>query len=221
MIIKADHNSCFVFDLDDTLYSEIDYLKSGYNFIANEISPDQSENLYQQMMNIYMESGNAFKYLLEKFPEKNLTIEKLLYLYRNHNPLISLRIGVLNMLNEIKERNATIGVITDGRGLTQRNKIQALGIMDYIDKLIISEEIGKSKPSPELFNLFIEKENTQKQFYYFADNPAKDFIIPKKLSWCCIGVTVEDNIHSKKLFEFSHEFLPHIFIRDFTEIEII
>lgn len=221
MIIKADHNSWFVFDLDDTLYSEIDYLKSGYNAIAHEISPDKSENLYQHMLNIYMESGNAFKYLLEKFPEKNLTIEKLLYLYRNHNPLISLRIGVLNMLNEIKKRNAGIGVITDGRGSTQRNKLKALGIIEYIDKLIISEEIGISKPSPELFNFFVGKETIQKQFYYFADNFAKDFIIPKKLSWCCIGVIDEDNIHSKRLFEFSHEFLPHFFIREFTEIEII
>ena len=220
MIIKADHNSYFVFDLDDTLYSEIDYLHSAYRAISEEISTDQSDILYQQMMNIHMASGNTFKYLVEKFPDKNLTIEKLLYLYRNHNPLISLREGIWNMLNEIKKRNAKIGIITDGRGLTQRNKIKALGISDYIDKLVISEEVGFSKPSPELFNLFSDKD-TIRQFYYFADNPAKDFITPKKLSWFCIGVSDKTNIHPQKLYDFSNEYLPHVFIRTFTEIEII
>jgi putative hydrolase of the HAD superfamily len=220
MTIKVDHNSCFVFDLDDTLYPEIDYLKSAYHAISQEISPEHGEMLFLEMLKIHSSGGNAFKYVLEKFPDQNLTVEKLLYLYRNHKPVISLREGVLKMLLEIRKKNGTTGIITDGRGITQRNKIKALGIENYVDKLVISEEFGYEKPSPELFKPFIEKD-IEKQYYYFGDNIFKDFITPKKLSWFCIGVLDENNIHHQNLSEFLNEFLPHIFINSFTEVEII
>lgn len=220
MIIKVDNYSCFVFDLDDTLYPEIDYLKSAYRAISCEISTDTSKSLYHEMLKIYSCGGNTFKYLLEKFPGRNLTIEKLLYLYRNHYPDISLNEGVLEMLTKIKSRNGKIGIITDGKSITQRNKIKALGLEDFIDKLVISEEIGYEKPTPFLYESFIEKD-VEKQFYCFGDNLYKDFITPKKLAWCCIGVLDKKNIHLQNSSDFSVEFLPHVFINKFTEIEII
>ena len=95
MIIKADYNSYFVFDLDDTLYPEIDYLKSAYYEICNDLVPRKTLNLYNEMLDIHFSGGNAFNFLLEKFPAKKLSLEKLLYLYRNHYPKISLREGAL------------------------------------------------------------------------------------------------------------------------------
>lgn len=219
MIISADQYTCFVFDLDDTLYHEIDYLKSAYHYIASEVSAGGRESVYEEMLRIFSMGGNAFKFILNNFPEQNLTQEKLLYLYRNHNPDISLREGVLEMLIKIKKRHGKIGIITDGRSITQRNKIKALGLTDYIDKMVISEEIGCEKPAPFLYESFMSE--GLKSFYYFGDNISKDFISPKKLSWCCVGILDKRNIHTNDLAEFSNEYLPHFFIRLFTEIEII
>ena len=86
MIIKADSTTYFVFDLDDTLYQEIEYLKSAYYAIACEISPDIAGTLYDEMIKIYLSGDNCFQFILEKYPAKNLSIEKLLNLYRNHYP---------------------------------------------------------------------------------------------------------------------------------------
>jgi putative hydrolase of the HAD superfamily len=220
MIIKVNNNSFFVFDLDDTLYLEIDFLKSAYHSISNEISPEISKSLYDEMLKIHSSGGNTFEYLIKKLPEKNLTIEKLLYLYRNHYPDILLREGVLELLIKIKKKNGKIGMITDGKSITQRNKIKALGLEKLIDKLVISEEFGCEKPASSLYESFIEKDATT-QFYYIGDNINKDFISPKKLSWCCIGVLDKRSIHKQKLSEFAIEYLPHFFINDFKEIEII
>jgi putative hydrolase of the HAD superfamily len=220
MTIKADSRSYFVFDLDDTLYSEIDFLKSAYRFIAFSLDPSESDILYQKMLKIYLSGSNAFKYVIEKYPEKQLSIENLLNLYRNHFPEISLRDGAFNLLTKIKKGNGKIGIITDGRSITQRNKIVALGIGNFIDKLIISEEFGHEKPAMKLFESFMV-EKSRIHYFYFGDNLDKDFISSKKLGWTCIGIIDEKNIHKKYISELSNEYLPHIFVKKFSEIEII
>jgi putative hydrolase of the HAD superfamily len=220
MIIKADSKSCFVFDLDDTLYHEIDFLKSAYYSIVNEISVDCRDILYNEMLNIYFSGGNPFRFLIEKYPEKNLTLEKLLYLYRNHYPIISLKKGVLLTLMNIKKNKGNTGIITDGRSITQRNKIQSLGLGSLIDRIVISEEFGAEKPAPDLYQSFMDNE-VVKQYYYFGDNLSKDFITPKKLGWYCIGIQDNNNIYKQYMSEYPSEFLPHIFINEFTDIGII
>jgi putative hydrolase of the HAD superfamily len=220
MIIKADSESYFVFDLDDTLYRERDFLKSAYYAICNEIFPENALNLYNEMVAIHISGGNAFSFLIEKYPAKKISLEKLLYLYRNHFPNISLREGVLEMIQAFKSRDSKFGIITDGRVVTQRNKVEALGISQLVDKLLISEEFGASKPAAELYESFMESDK-QKQFYYIGDNILKDFVTPKKLGWFCIGILDSENVHGQKLSEVSNEYLPHVFIKSFTEIGII
>ena len=220
MIIKADSGTFFVFDLDDTLYYEIDFLLSAYNKIAAIIEPESFVPLREKMFQIFKSGGNAFEYVIENFPEKKISTENLLHLYRNNYPDISLKEGVLDMLIKIRARNGKIGIITNGRSITQRNKLKALGLEQFMDEIVISEEIGYEKPDETVFNYFIKK-YPEKQFYYFGDNPEKDFIAPKKLNWCCIGIIDVNNLRKFNYSEFSPWYLPHIFINKFTKIEII
>src|SRR4030066_174908 len=215
MIIKAESETYFVFDLDDTLYNEIDYLVSAYKAIAARIEPVDHVRLYSKMFKIFVSGGNAFNYVIEKYPGQHLTIPWLLDLYRNHSPEISPRKGVLEMFSLIKSKNSKIGIITDGRSTTQRNKIKALGIEHFIDETIISEEFGREKPHESLYKYLIDK-NPWGKFYYFGDNIEKDFITPKKLAWSCIGVNDKKNIRSFDYSEFSNDYLHHCFISKFT-----
>jgi len=220
MIIKADTGTFFVFDLDDTLYNEIDFLISAYKAIAIGIEPVNHVQLYSEMFQTYKSGGNAFSYIIEKYPEQSLTIGKLLDSYRNHFPEISPRKGVLEMFSAIKSKNSKIGIITDGRSITQRNKIKALGIEHFIDETIISEEFDREKPHESLYKYLIDK-NPWGKFYYFGDNIEKDFITPKKLAWFCIGLIDKNNIRSFNHSKFPDDYLPHCFISKFTEIVII
>jgi putative hydrolase of the HAD superfamily len=220
MIIRADLNTYFIFDLDDTLYNEIDFLKSAFRSIALHIPFKDPERIYNEMVEIYFSGNNTFEWLIEKFPDKNLTVEKLLSLYRNHFPDISLRVGAKEMLLGIKNNGGKVGIITDGRSITQRNKITALGLMNIIDDLVISEEFGYQKPESRLYEFYL-KQNFQKQFYIFGDNLSKDFITAKKLGWCCIGMLDKKNLNTQKISDYSLECLPHFFIKKFTEIIIV
>lgn len=203
-----------IFDLDDTLMYEIDYLKSAYREIASIMDKNKSENLFEEMFYKYKNEENVFDYLINKYSYSSK--EELLLLYRNHYPKIELNEGVKEILEYCKTQNFRVGLITDGRSTTQRNKLKALGIEDVFNKIIISEEFGSTKPNQKNFEVFTE-ENIN-EYFYIADNPKKDFVTPNLLGWTTICLLDRgDNIHFQN-FNSSHEYLPRIKIKNISEL---
>ena len=148
MTFSIDSSTTLVFDLDDTLYKEIDFLKSAYREIAMHINLPDWRGTYAQMFAWYRENKNVFCQLETKY---NADQAELLSLYRNHFPDITLQAETLLLLNEIKVKGAPITLLTDGRSKTQRNKIKALKLENWMDKFFISEELGSEKPSENNF----------------------------------------------------------------------
>ena len=218
MDIKIDCDSVVVFDLDDTLYNEIDFLISAYKEISSYLDIDNCKILYSKMLSLYKNSVNVFDFLVKNY---DITKVELIKIYVNHIPDIKLNIGALNLLESIKIKGGKIAIITDGRSISQRNKIKALKIEHLIDFLSISEEIKFDKPSFEPF-LRIQSFFELKKYYYFADNHKKDFVTPNKLSWSTIEVIDNGkNIHSNS---FSYEesiYRPTNVIFNLQEIKII
>lgn len=182
MDLKVDQNTVVVFDLDDTLYNEIDFLKSAYKYIANTIEPGSWQKLYAQMFSLYRNGENVFDFLVQCHGQSK---ENLLETYRNHFPDIEPFPGVIELFNRIKSYHGKIAIITDGRSLTQQNKIKALGIEPLVDFRVISEEIGSEKPNQKNF-LAVEEYFKRSSYFYIADNVKKDFDAPKALKWKCI-----------------------------------
>ncbi|MDO4230246.1 MAG: HAD family hydrolase [Capnocytophaga sp.] len=196
-------NKYIIFDLDDTLIYEIDFLKSAYREIAHTIAGN-NETLFSEMFNMYQKGENVFNFLEHKFP--NFSKEKLLELYRNHYPTLTLNEGASEIFNLCKSKGYKTGLITDGRSITQRNKLKAVGIETIFDKIVISEEFGSSKPEERNFTIF--QENEIDEYYYIGDNPKKDFITPNKLGWTSICLLDKGlNIHSQN-FDIDKVFLP-------------
>jgi len=202
-------NKVIAFDLDDTLYKEIDFLKSAYIEIASIVDKSHSETLYNNMISNYYKGNNVFKFISETYPA--YTVERLLKIYREHYPSISLSNEEWNVLLKLKTEAIT-GLITDGRSLTQRNKIKALGLENYFDKIVISEEIGYSKPDIRLFNEF--KKYDVSQYYYVANDTRKDFVTPNRIGWITICLLDVNNQNIQKQdFSLSEDYLPQIKIK--------
>lgn len=141
-----------IFDLDDTLMYEIEYLKSAYRAIAEILDSDKKEALFHEMIALYNAEEDVFNVLVGMYPDYSKN--SLLDIYRNHFPNIRLNNEVEYLLNYCKKSNYKLGLITDGRSITQRNKLKALGIENLFDKIIISEELGSSKPDERNFTFF-------------------------------------------------------------------
>ena len=139
------------FDLDDTLYKEEDFVKSGYHAVAESIG---SKEAYMVMINAYLTGKNPFDAVTREI-HTEMSDKKMLTIYRQHFPNISLDSKTANTLRLLKDNGFHLSLITDGRSSTQRNKIKALGLTDYFDENIyISEEQGCDKLSPNSFMLF-------------------------------------------------------------------
>lgn len=192
------------FDLDDTLYKEIDFLKSAYMEIAMTVGHPEAT---VRMLDWYYAKVNAFEKLIETYG-LSITVSDCLKIYRNHFPEISLDTGVKEFLVELKDNGAKLGLISDGRSITQQNKIKALGLEGLFDIEIISEEFGSEKPSLKNYQAVMDKFPEQQKFIYVGDNPAKDFIAPNQLGWNSVCLLDDGrNIH-KQDFDLLQGYLP-------------
>lgn len=203
-----------IFDLDDTLIYEIDFLKSAYKEIAEKLDKRNQQILFQKMLLLYEEGENVFKFLTKTYSK--FTKYQLLLIYRNHFPIIKLNEGALELLNVCKSKGYKLGLITDGRSVTQRNKLKALEIEELFDKIIISEEFGSTKPDDRNFNVFIQDEISE--YFYIADNPIKDFVIPNRYGWTSICLKDKGyNVHLQQ-FDKAAEFKPKICVETLKEV---
>ena len=111
-------NKIFIFDLDDTLYKEIDFLYSAYREIAGWIELKFSlKEIYAFMLETYNEQADVFSRLIDTY-DLSLTKADLLSVYRSHRPNIRLELDTLKVL-EVLKQDFILGMITDGRSITQ------------------------------------------------------------------------------------------------------
>ena len=211
-------NKIFIFDLDDTLYKEIDFLYSAYLEIAGWIELKFSlKGIYVFMLEAYKEKADVFYRLIDNY-DLSLTKTDLLSVYRSHRPDIRLELDTLKAL-EILKQDFMLGMITDGRSITQRNKFRALRLDQFIENenLVISEEFGSEKPSERNF-MFFQNKYADAKFVYVGDNLRKDFITPNKLGWKTICLLDDGrNIHRQD-FSCQEEYLPDVKIRTLKEL---
>lgn len=164
-----------IFDLDDTLFPEEDYVKSGFRAIADYFG---DKNIFEKLYGLFKKDKRNV-YQRAGFSEEECS--KCIEIYRNHFPDIKLDLKIKELLSELKERGFLLGIITDGRPIGQRNKISALRLDELIDKIIVTDELGGiefRKPNPKPFELMKEALKIDyNEMMYIGDNPAKDFFI--------------------------------------------
>lgn len=221
------------FDLDDTLYKEIDYLKSAYREIASYAADycrgcsDSpiilSVKAYEAMLLAYKEGQNAFE-RLNAFLGINLPISQYLQIYRMHKPNIRLSESVVSVLNLLKSSECIIGLITDGRSVQQRNKMEALGLNRWImdEDIVISEEFGSEKPTSANYEYFMKRYPECDEFIYIGDNLKKDFIAPNALRWLTVCLKDDGrNIHKQDFTSVSTKAMPKIIIEDMMNLTFL
>ena len=207
--------------LDGTLYREVDFVHSAFAAIAGELECcgcDRNE-VYETMRTAFDEGDNPINAVIEKFNQP-FTEKELVEIYRTHKPEISLSAGVPEMLSVLKSSGCDLALITDGRLITQNNKIEALGLADYFPKraVVISETTGCDKTAPDNFIMVQNTYGNAGIFFYVGDNPAKDFLQPNRLGWNTICLKDDGrNIHPQDIAA-DKEALPHYTVKNVSDI---
>lgn len=185
------------FDLDDTLVAEALFLKSGAFHIAawlhqrfKTISLNRVISCVMTAVRTHQNHYSALERLIEEYGlSESIDMKELVAEFRNHNPDPTIYHPAPSMIQTLKELknnpDIKLVLITDGRSLTQRNKINCARLDEYFEDndIYISEETGHDKTYPDTFLHIMEKYAGAREFHYVGDNPAKDFLHPSKLGW--------------------------------------
>jgi putative hydrolase of the HAD superfamily len=170
-----------IFDLDDTLYPEKEFITSGYRAVAEYVAEHYScdfSRAFSVMMSTFESLGRqkVFPALMARFPETPIQISEVVEVYRQHQPEIDLFPGYRTLLKEFALQYR-LGVITDGLPAVQERKVRTLGLEQIIEKVIYSWEYGpeREKPHPLSFSLMLQSLQAESNSALFiGDNPEKD-----------------------------------------------
>ena len=190
-----------LFDLDNTLYNEDDYVKSGFRAVATYISSYTGidESLVYQKLILDYENGlrkKNFDVLINDLKLKEIDVHVLIDIYRKHLPIIKLYDDAKECLSRLKMKRYKMGLVTQGNRESQINKIKALGLKNFFDAIYISEmESGITKEnSTKPWEIILEKlKVSAKESIYVGDNPLQDIINPKKLGIKTIRIIRSSN----------------------------
>lgn len=190
-------STVIAFDLDDTLYKERDYVLAVYHLILERYGDCVADNVQKTFLAM-SKPYKAFEYFCSQVPQAN--IEEIKALYRSGNIPLEDTEGAVHLLKYLKYSGYITAIITDGFSVRQRAKLSKLGIDNLIDTVIISEETGFDKHTPQPFIRLMETYPDAERFYYVGDNPEKDFYYPNITGWQTIMILDSNNynIHNQR-----------------------
>jgi len=192
-----------VFDMDDTLFEEKEYVLSGFSAVDQYLSEKGVVGFYEKSKELFESEnrGRIFNDVLDFYgvPFNQSDIKNLVEVYRNHIPDIKLLQDAKWSIDQLKTKYE-LGLITDGYLNAQRHKAKALNLEEEFAVLIFTDELGREhwKPSEKPY-LEIKKyfNVDHHELIYIGDNPTKDFITAKKLGWKTIRIEREGSEYSE------------------------
>jgi putative hydrolase of the HAD superfamily len=185
-----------IFDLDDTLHPELEYILSGFRAAAAAVEERwglSAEKTCSELEHIFSASSDAS--VLDTWLERGDVVlpgarDLMLAAYRGNRPELRLYADAAWALDSLAP-DYRLALLTDGRSESQRYKIEALGIADTFQEILVTDEMGLSwrKPDPRGFELLLDRFGCgPEEAVYIADNPSKDFIAPSLLGMGSVRV---------------------------------
>lgn len=212
-----------VFDLDDTLYNEKDYVFSGFKELDHWIQTEfNKKGFYHLAVDLFNSGEKKFVFNgaldLMDISYNQKTISEMVERYRSHDPDIYLLEDAECALDQLKN-TVKIGLLSDGFFISQRKKVKALKLGKIFSVIVLSDQWGREnwKPSPTPYEQVRSALKCQHcECLYIGDNPNKDFITAKKLGWKTVQIKRPDNIYSEEAVEPSYQ--AHHQIHDLREL---
>lgn len=185
----------FLFDVDDTLYDQVQPFFYALTDIGIDISEKDRNSLFARSRKYSDEVFEAsahgeitmaemyiyrIKRALDDFGIMISDKEALLFQahYQTHQKNIQLSDEMRRMLEDVKGK-VMLGIITNGPSEHQREKIQSLGLYRWIDEknIIVSGDLDITKPDPEIFAYAISGMNIKAEDCIFVGDSYENDVI--------------------------------------------
>lgn len=182
--LQIEQFKTIIFDLDDTIYEEIEYLKRAYKYISEKIIESDNVNhcsesiIYNYLLKTFIDEGRValFQKAVQKFNINNFTVEHFLNCLRNVNICeneIEISKPILDIINKY-QNSKDFFILTNGNVTQQKNKIRSLNIpFKETIKVYYSSALGKEleKPNPYfILKILNDHRLNKKQVIYIGDS---------------------------------------------------
>jgi putative hydrolase of the HAD superfamily len=172
-----------LFDLDDTL---LDRHATVWQFVRNQYQRMELTHLpYDVYCSRFIEldahgytpKPKLFKTLLEEF-ELHATVDALVEDFGRYSWQECILFNdTLPVLEALKERGHSLGIITNGSREYQRTKLKTPGLASCFDLIVVSGEEGIAKPDVGIFQLAADRLGvTPADCVFVGDNPSTDIL---------------------------------------------
>lgn len=173
-----------IFDLDGTLLNRDESVKkfidNQYERLNKWVNHTPKEKYITRFIELdnrgYVWKDKVYQQLTEELEITGVTWEDLLqdYISQFKNNCIPFR-KLFEMLEELRNKNFILGMITNGIGQFQMDNIKALGIEKYFQTILVSEWEGLKKPDPNIFLRALKQlDVSPNQSVYVGDHPEND-----------------------------------------------
>lgn len=178
----AKSKKAFIFELDDVLYPEKDYLFQVYYLFASLLEYAElidAKETTDLMVNTYNKEGAAF--VFDRLKEKLNVDEK--YRGNLNHLLITAKLplklllykNMLNLLQEIVIDRKKVFIVTNGNPEQQLNKIKQIewhGLEQYLIAYFAEETMPK--PEPDVIDQLLSDHNLQRREILMIENSEND-----------------------------------------------
>jgi putative hydrolase of the HAD superfamily len=214
-----------VFDLDDTLYLERDFVRSGFAAADAWLHRQAGVPGLSEACRILFDAGlrtHLFDEALDRLgvaPDPTL-VAQLVEIYRTHEPSIALAADAARYLAG-RDGSIPTALITDGPTATQQAKVRALGLDQRLDFIVCTGSLGpgRGKPHPHAFErVEAWAASYGLTFVYVADNPLKDFVAPRSRGWWTVQIERPERVHHVEAPDAAHE--AHARIASLDELDV-
>jgi putative hydrolase of the HAD superfamily len=214
---------CVVFDLDDTLILERDYVLSGFTAVGSWAQKQFRIHDFASRACRALAAGrrgDIFDSVLRDCGCEPCAedIQEMVTVYRRHRPQISLLPDAAAFIDSYRGL-VRMALISDGPFESQFRKVSALRLRSVFELIVLTDMWGRRfwKPHPRAFRLIQDRIGASKlRYVYVADNPHKDFDAPAALNWHTVRVRRHRGFHAS--YEPASAVKPDIEISDLTAL---
>ena len=191
-----DRVDAVLFDLDDTLFGQSDWLAGAWEAVATAaatmgVAPAPFLGALTAVAAEGSDRGGIIDRALDAVGAAAVAPAPLVAVFRSHRPArLDPYPGVFAVLASLRQR-VPIGCVTDGDPAIQRGKLAALGLTDAFDVVVLSDELGREhrKPDPLPFRRAVTALGVDPaRTVHVGDRPAKDVV--GALAAGCVPVRV-------------------------------
>ncbi|MDJ0332870.1 HAD family hydrolase [Planococcus sp. S3-L1] len=175
-----------IFDLDDTLLDRNQAVNNLFSILIEDFYENVKEINKKEMLKKFKEydkrnygNGDKTRVLepfFDEFPtESRLHRNDMLDFWNTNFPnCFSANQNTIDIVNTIKKQ-VKIAIITNGATKRQKAKMSKSKLDRCFDKVIISEEVGFSKPDEQIFEMALKNLNVKpEEALFVGDDLVKD-----------------------------------------------